>query len=919
MPGVPAGDRRGTIAEIAETLRDATHSTDPGGIRTIVLSSGPGTGKSYTLRAFANGVDDATVHWATADELSWRQPYAVAAVLLGWPVPEVVDDGYGDELYAEVDALCARGPQLLVLDDAHNADAASLSLMNRLVGAADAIPLTLLIARRKLPARDMLTRLLARPGVREWTLPPMDADDLSSLCRSLVGAPPAVSLRAALDTAGGNPMHARSLLETLLRSGRIQILDGQAVAADETELAPATDLKQMVAQHLALLDGAAGELIQKMAVWGGPVTLVEMAGLDNSRPAKLVSAAQTAHEAGVINADSAGTLTFTHDLYAEVTYDRLIPALRSVLHRAIAEHHRLRGATQLVAHHLIAAGNDGDEISEVTRRAVGELDSVPGVAADLLGTASGAQSPRSSGTLPKAHIELASALARTGRLTRAADVAAEGLRDQPDRESAAALQRILFLVYVAQGRTDEIRQIVDAQLAHPLDPATTDTLTDVRNYASILDPRDAVPAAPFFDPERRPETRSVLGLMSEALRRFLRGDAESGLQLALIASRRHEQRSGLDHVIGSAADVWPTLIEGYLHGPAASADLFTGTIERPIGNGAEWVTAYRTFNRGGIELASGHLDDAAASFDTGFELTAAADMSWTSMAVGGRTLVDVWRGDFVSATGRLARFVESGEPEQFGLPVVGRARALLLEGRRQLGPAADVALETWTVARSREVHVWLPTFALDAVRIGIRAKRADLVGAVAEGLAAMPSEPTPVAEGPVELTISLATAYPTGLEASAGELATIAARVSSGAAESGDAITAVHANEEAAWLAALAGNRELAREHGNRALARMQEMSATSMSTRLASRLRSAGVRMDPVARRRPRTGWESLTTTERTVAGLLAAGNNGPEIADELYVSTRTVQTHVSHALTKLGLRTRVELAAYVAAHQPV
>ena len=87
------------------------------------------------------------------------------------------------------------------------------------------------------------------------------------------------------------------------------------------------------------------------------------------------------------------------------------------------------------------------------------------------------------------------------------------------------------------------------------------------------------------------------------------------------------------------------------------------------------------------------------------------------------------------------------------------------------------------------------------------------------------------------------------------------------------------------------------------------------MSARIASRLRPMGLRIDPNAvRDRPRHGWESLTKTEVTVAELVAAGLSGSEIATRLFISPRTVQTHVSHALSKLGLRTRVELAAYVA-----
>jgi DNA-binding CsgD family transcriptional regulator len=64
---------------------------------------------------------------------------------------------------------------------------------------------------------------------------------------------------------------------------------------------------------------------------------------------------------------------------------------------------------------------------------------------------------------------------------------------------------------------------------------------------------------------------------------------------------------------------------------------------------------------------------------------------------------------------------------------------------------------------------------------------------------------------------------------------------------------------------------------------------------------------------RRPATGWEALTPTERTVAGLVAQGLSNPDIAGRLHISRRTVETHVAHVLTKLSARSRVEVAGLV------
>ena len=64
----------------------------------------------------------------------------------------------------------------------------------------------------------------------------------------------------------------------------------------------------------------------------------------------------------------------------------------------------------------------------------------------------------------------------------------------------------------------------------------------------------------------------------------------------------------------------------------------------------------------------------------------------------------------------------------------------------------------------------------------------------------------------------------------------------------------------------------------------------------------------------RPKMGWASLTDTEQTVAALLAEGLSNPDIAARMFTSRRTVQYHVSNILAKLGLSSRVELAAVVA-----
>jgi DNA-binding CsgD family transcriptional regulator len=86
-------------------------------------------------------------------------------------------------------------------------------------------------------------------------------------------------------------------------------------------------------------------------------------------------------------------------------------------------------------------------------------------------------------------------------------------------------------------------------------------------------------------------------------------------------------------------------------------------------------------------------------------------------------------------------------------------------------------------------------------------------------------------------------------------------------------------------------------------------------AARTEGRLRSMGVRRGAKGLRgRPQHGWDSLTGTEVRVASFAASGMTNPEIAERLFISRRTVETHMSHVLAKVGLSSRVELAAEAA-----
>ena len=68
--------------------------------------------------------------------------------------------------------------------------------------------------------------------------------------------------------------------------------------------------------------------------------------------------------------------------------------------------------------------------------------------------------------------------------------------------------------------------------------------------------------------------------------------------------------------------------------------------------------------------------------------------------------------------------------------------------------------------------------------------------------------------------------------------------------------------------------------------------------------------------RQRPDAGWPSLTPAELDVVRLVCEGLGNKDVAARLFVSPRTVQAHLSHIFTKLGLTSRVQLVQEAARH---
>jgi DNA-binding CsgD family transcriptional regulator len=89
-------------------------------------------------------------------------------------------------------------------------------------------------------------------------------------------------------------------------------------------------------------------------------------------------------------------------------------------------------------------------------------------------------------------------------------------------------------------------------------------------------------------------------------------------------------------------------------------------------------------------------------------------------------------------------------------------------------------------------------------------------------------------------------------------------------------------------------------------------------AARVRGRLRRLGVRRRSAKVDRPKTGWDALSETESVVVNLAAHGCTNQEIADKLFISPHTVDSHLRQIFGKLGVNSRVHLTRLVAGRSP-
>lgn len=303
----------------------------------------------------------------------------------------------------------------------------------------------------------------------------------------------------------------------------------------------------------------------------------------------------------------------------------------------------------------------------------------------------------------------------------------------------------------------------------------------------------------------------------------------------------------------------------------------------------------------------GEWDDAVSEIETGFSLLGDGP-AWPAMSLGILALIAVRRDDLAEARAHLAAAHAAAQPgvEQMREHRTVLAGALLAEAAGRDSQAIDELCAGWDRINAARFGVAFPEFGPELVRRLVAAgqrTRATEVTATVEGCARH-NPGVPNVEGAALVCRG---------SLSKRQSCSSTPWPRTGEAPNHSAARSLVRTPPRSWPSTVAATE--ARALLGEAHDLLHGIGAHRDTARTGAALRRLGVHHGARATRtRVRTGWAALTATERKVVGFVAQRLSNPEIADQMYLSRRTVETHVSHALAKLELRSRLELAVEAA-----
>lgn len=969
----PEDDADELVGRIKEmhTLSEALAATERGESVTVMVTGEPGIGKTRLLekvceQAVRQGFE---VGRGRGTELEREIPHGALIEALNQPLGLVRHedlDALGADVRSELgmllptladgaaplttrleverhrlhravrmalDRVAARRPLLLAIDDVHWADHASIELIAHLIRHRGPRVMLVMTQRpHQTPAAQavVLARATRDGALISLELGPLTPREAADLLRDRT------DMADLYRECGGNPFYLQELARASVRF--------EAPAAQRTALPGSADVPAAVRaaleQELRALSSTSRQLLQAGAIAGEPFELKLAAEIAELDEAMAWPAVDESVESGLVR-DSGipGHLVFRHPIVRRAIYDQAGPQWQRSAHRRAAVALARRGAALGVrAHHVAQCADIGDEPAIALLIAAGAeaAPRAPMAAAqwfrDALALLPGGAAEERR---PSLSMALAEALAATGRLGESGTVLRQALDLLPSDAVAARGRFTALIARIEQelGNAVEARRLLTAALANAAS-GTVETaalqLVLAKNHVMMRDWGEAARTANDVRVVARRNNDRRLYLIATATSAYL-GQMQCGAPLIEALADLDEAAAVLDALTDS--EVAPTLLDGLTNVVYAEVcfERWDSAIEhgergirlcRSIGHGTHLAeimhlqsTALMMRGRLGEALRTidaavetallldndplvaltgatrcwvlgllGRTNDALAAGIHSIELggrTPQAIYAWHAQMVYGSTLVDAgqWRRgrrEIITAGGdaALSEVYPSILPHFYRFLVDAELALGLLDAAEETTSRIEAIAEKTPVLHMRigDAHF---------ARSGVLLARDEVSAALRSAQCAV-------------------TEYETsGTRVDAARARLLAGKALVGAGEmtaAGREFDAALATFELCGAAGLA-------ERARRAMRKM-DRGGTGRSSRSHAAVGELG----------------DLTARQTEIVRRVASGHTNRRISEELFLSEKSVEAHLTRLFAKLGVSSRAELAAVVAGvrHRP-
>ena len=899
-----------------------------GGI--VLIQGEPGIGKTRMLAELVIAARQRgfVVLSGCAQELTQGQPFGAIASALGLrgggadPARAAIagtlrsstDRRFRllDDILTLVERAAIEHPVLLAVDDLHWTDGPSLVALHHVAVHCDLLPVAVAGTLRHSSPRPEVARFRRSAetlNALELRLGPLHEDAVAALVAAAAGGLPSPRLLRHMSGTGGNPLYIRELTRALREAGALQLV----TAEPEPEIEVAAEhlppsFRRLVLNRLAALPPKTVELLRVASVLGASFSAADLADAFGPSAAQLVPLLEPAFRESVL-AESGDQIVFRHELVRDAIYRSIPNSVRTALHlqagRALAagDASAVKVATQL------GLGGDRSAVTWLARASAEVFAGAPETSLELLDRALELAGPAHPDR-DRLEAERAHALVWAGHAVEGAAAGAELLKRLRGGSLEPVLRHTLTHACLLLGRPAEAAEhaeylafrsgLSDAARAVFLgDAASARILSGDLARAAELAAEGVTLGSGLGD-----DLALSVAFSSQAMVAYFEARLPEALELARQAEALALRTPGRE-APARPHRVWLSMCLADTERFEEAATQIEDGHQGSARAGFSWQVVMYHSAAGRMHWLAGDWDDSVAEMQTSIRVAEELGVRWiTPQQWSYLACIAFHRGERPATEKALAAaergFAEYGP--QLGMEVMVWARALWLREQGELAEAARLLSEGWSILMGGGSLTQCLALGPDLVGLALATGDRELARTACDGVEEAARRAQLASAHGVSLRCR-------GLLEDDPQLLL-------------DAVTSLRAGRRQVELAfacedagvALARHRNVRAsvELIDEAIAGYRRVGARRDLARLTATLRGLGIRSRArELNRRPQTGWEALTGTERRVAALAAQGMTNPEIGSRLSTSRRTVETHLSHVFAKLEVSSRVALAA--------